>query len=365
MATTRIMPLHTGKGRSVARVLRDVKDYMENPLKTEGGELISSFECAPETADAEFLLSKSRYLALTGRNQGKRDVLAYHIRQSFKPGEITPEAANAIGYELAMRFTKGRHAFIVCTHTDKAHIHNHVVWNSTALDCERKFRNFIGSAFALRRCSDILCAEHGLSIIENPKPSPGRDYARHMFPVGRPPSHQDELRIAIDAALGKRPASFGDFLSLMQAAGYRWLYILGKLPKPRPPRHPILWEEVRKLRRFSEQIRLLCRYKIDTSEQLQAFSDSTKSRMDDLIRQRTKVQNKLRRAKDPEIIVALKAEKTALTEHIAPLRKNLKLAAGIAENTARMKEKMALVRQLELQEKQKTKIKTKKKEYTR
>lgn len=220
MATTRIMALHTGKGRSVAKALRDVTSYMENPLKTEGGELISAYECAPETADAEFLLSKARYLALTGRDQGRHDVIAYHIRQSFKPGEITPEEANRIGYELAARFTKGRHAFIVCTHTDRAHIHNHVVWNSTSLDETRKFRNFYFSAFALRRLSDTLCVENGLSIIENPKPSPGRDYARHMFPDGRPPTHQEELRAAIDAAFGQAPASFDDFLSLMRQVGY-------------------------------------------------------------------------------------------------------------------------------------------------
>jgi hypothetical protein len=127
MAATRIMPLHVGSGRSVAKALKSVADYMENPLKTENGELVSSYECAPQTVDAEFLLSKSRYASLTGRSQGKSDVIAYHTRQSFKPGEITPEDANAIGYELAKRFTKGRHAFIVCTHTDKAHIHNHIV----------------------------------------------------------------------------------------------------------------------------------------------------------------------------------------------------------------------------------------------
>lgn len=220
MATTRIMALHTGKGRSIAKALRDIADYMENPLKTESGELISSYECAPETADSEFLLSKARYLALTGRTQGQRDVIAYHIRQSFKPGEIAPEEANRIGHELAMRFTKGRHAFIVCTHTDRAHIHNHIVWNSTSLDEKRKFRNFYLSAFALRRLSDTLCVENGLSIIENPKPSPGKDYARHMFPEGRPSSHQDELRMAIDAALRQAPPSFDAFLSLMQKAGY-------------------------------------------------------------------------------------------------------------------------------------------------
>ena len=122
IATTRIMPLHTGKGRSLARALRDSVTYMENPLKTDDGEWISSYECDIETIDNEFLLSKHRYALLTGREQERGGVIAYHIRQSFKPGEVTPEEANRVGYELAMRFTKGRFAFIVCTHTDKAQV---------------------------------------------------------------------------------------------------------------------------------------------------------------------------------------------------------------------------------------------------
>jgi hypothetical protein len=215
MATTAIFPIHAGKGRSVAKAIRDVTDYMENPLKTEGGELVSSFGCAPESAETEFLLAKSRYHALTGRSQ-KSDVIAYHARQSFKPGEIAKEEANRLGYELALRFTKGRNSFLVYTHTDRHHIHNHLVWNSTALDCKRKFRNFIGSAFALRRCSDILCAENALSVIQDPKPSPGRDYGRYM---GRPPSFRDRVRAAVDAALSQSPQTFEDFLSLLREAG--------------------------------------------------------------------------------------------------------------------------------------------------
>lgn len=219
MATTRIMPIHIGKGRSVARALKDVADYMQNPLKTEDGELISSYECVPETAETEFLLAKSLYAANTGRDQGKRDIIAYHARQSFLPGEVTPEEANAIGYELAMRFTKGRHAFFVCTHTDRAHVHNHIVWNSTSLDHERKFRNFIGSAFALRRVSDHLCVEHSLSIVENPKPSRGNNYGKWLG-EDKPVSFQDRLRHAVDTALERRPATFDDFLSLVRAEGY-------------------------------------------------------------------------------------------------------------------------------------------------
>ncbi len=219
MATTRIFPLHTGKGRSVARALRDVTDYMENPLKTEDGERISAYECDAETADAEFLFSKAQYYSNTGRDQKRRDVIAYHVRQSFKPGEVTPEDANRIGYELAMRFTKGRHAFLVCTHTDRAHIHNHVVWNSTTLDCSGKWRDFFRSGRALRRLSDTLCVEHGLSVIENPAPGHGKHYGVWLG-GGRALSHKDTLRAAIDAALGGASSVFEDFLSLMREAGY-------------------------------------------------------------------------------------------------------------------------------------------------
>ena len=216
MATTRLMTIKSGLGRSVARALKDSIDYTENPLKTDNGEWISSYECDAGTADAEFLLSKQKYAALTGRDQGKHDVIAYHVRQSFAPGEITPGEANRIGYETAMRFTKVKFAFIVCTHTDKVHIHSHIIWNSTALDCTRKFRNFFFSAIALRRLSDQICLENGLSIIEKPGLSPGKDYGRYM---NRPPSFQDRLRASIDVALGQKPATFEEFLALLRSAG--------------------------------------------------------------------------------------------------------------------------------------------------
>jgi len=202
----------------VARALKDSIDYMENPLKTDNGEWVSSYECDARTADNEFLLSKHRYAALTGREQDRGGVIAYHVRQSFAPGEITPEEANRVGYELAMRFTKGKFAFIVCTHTDKDHIHSHIVWNSTALDCTSKFRNFLGSYFALRRCSDIICAEHGLSVIKNPEPSKGNTYGKWLGDR-RLPSFQDRLRTSIDAALNQKPATFEEFLDSLRGMG--------------------------------------------------------------------------------------------------------------------------------------------------
>ena len=120
------MPLHTGKGRKVGRAISDIIDYIKNPEKTDAGRLITSYECDSRIADAEFLFTKKRYADITGRQQ-ENDVIAYHFRQSFRPGEVTPEEANRIGVEFAQRFLKGRHAFIVCTHIDKAHTHNHII----------------------------------------------------------------------------------------------------------------------------------------------------------------------------------------------------------------------------------------------
>ena len=122
VATTRIIPLHVGERRSSGTAIRKVIAYTINPGKTEQGELITGYACDPHTADAEFLLAKREYLERTGRYRGKDDIVAYHLRQSFRPGEITPEEANRLGYELAKRFTHGNQAFIVATHTDKKHI---------------------------------------------------------------------------------------------------------------------------------------------------------------------------------------------------------------------------------------------------
>ncbi len=217
MATTRIIPMHLNKGKTLAQCLADRTEYGMNPDKTEGGTLISTFACEPETAVSEFALSKREYRELTGRVQ-ESDVIAYQVRQSFKPGEVTPEEANRIGYEFAKRFLKGRHAFLVCTHTDKKHIHNHIYWNSTALDCTRKFKNFIGSYRAVRRLSDLICAEHRLSVVENPQKH-GLSYNKWRGGHDKL-SNRDLLRMAIDAALEKQPGDFDALLALLKDSGY-------------------------------------------------------------------------------------------------------------------------------------------------
>ena len=217
MATTRIMPLHVGKGRTESRAISDIIDYVANPQKTDNGKLITGYACDSRTADAEFLLAKRQYIAATGRVRGTDDVIAYHVRQSFRPGEITPEEANRLGVEFAKRFTKGNHAFVVCTHIDKSHIHNHIIWSSVSLEYDRKFRNFWGSTKAVRRLSDTICIENGLSIVENPKLH-GKSYNKWLGDQAKP-SHRELLRVMIDRALEQNPADFDALLKLLSEMG--------------------------------------------------------------------------------------------------------------------------------------------------
>lgn len=219
MAATRLIPLHVNKGKTIAQSLGDRTDYAKNPEKTEKGELVTGYQCDPMTVDEEFMLSKRQYEQITGRRQ-KHEVIAYQIRQSFKPGEITPEEANRLGHELALRFTKGKYAFIVATHTDRAHVHNHIVFNSTSIDATRKFKNFWLSSFALQRVSDLICLENGLSVIA-PKPYKERtkrtEYLRRV-------KNRDVLCEDIDLILQKKPESIDAFLQELQQLNYEIKY---------------------------------------------------------------------------------------------------------------------------------------------
>jgi len=215
MAATRLIPLHENKGKTVSKCLKDRVDYAKNGEKTEDGEYVTAYECNPEIVDQEFYSARCEYLK--EHREIKRDVIAYQIRQSFKPGEITPEEANEIGRELALKFTKGRHAFIVATHTDRAHIHNHIIFNSVDLTGTRKFQNFFLSSFVIQRISDKLCLEHGLSVI---KPRPYKDREKRTeYP--RRKTYRDKICASIDEALSKEPKDFENLLKLLEEENYQ------------------------------------------------------------------------------------------------------------------------------------------------
>ena len=214
MAATRLIPMHTQKNCSIQKCIKDRTDYAKNDEKTNQGEFVSSYECDPKTVDKEFELSKSQYDLFSSSRKG--DIIAYQIRQSFKPGEITPEEANQVGYETAMRWTKGKHAFIVATHVDKAHIHNHIIYNSTTLDNKSKYHNFFLSSIALQKVSDLVCLEHGLSVIK-PRRYDERE-KRTVYPNRK--SIRDKIREDISLVMEKKPKDMDEFLKYLEELGY-------------------------------------------------------------------------------------------------------------------------------------------------
>ena len=218
MAATRIMSIHINKGKTARQCIGERLDYIMNPKKTDGGILVSTYACSPETAADEFMLFRQEYQANTGRTQ-ENEVIGYHVRQAFKPEEITPEEANEIGKELASRMTDDQFAYVVATHIDKHHIHNHIILCSTDLEGQHKYRDVKQSAKDLAQISDSLCREHSLSVIQNPQDKTVT-YDKWQGNQ-RKLTHRDELRMIIDTALRMQPDGFDALMQLLEDASCR------------------------------------------------------------------------------------------------------------------------------------------------
>ena len=235
MATTFIKPYKVSKGLSAVQTMKERFDYGLDPRKCTA---VSSYLCEPKTAHAEFMLAKNQYESITGRSAEKGQ-LFYQIRQAFPAGEVSVEEAQRIGYETAMRWTKGKYQFFVCTHNDKGHLHNHIYYNSTTEDSTKKFHNFIGSTFHVRRLSDRICMEHDLSVIVNPKQRSQSKFKHYgqWLGDGKKPTFQERLKIAIDSVLQEQPKDFDSFLSELSKLGYEHKWGRGGVLSFRSPEH--------------------------------------------------------------------------------------------------------------------------------
>lgn len=209
--------MHHNKGKSLHKSLEARIKYVLNPAKTDGGKYVATFQCAAETADAEWALAHRQYRDRTHR-KSEKGVIAYQVRQSFAPGEVTPEEANQIGVEFGHRFLMDKYSFVVTTHVDCDHIHNHILWNAVSLDGDRKFRDFYLSGQAVGRLSNQICLEHQLSVITDPKHR-GLNYGSWLG-ILKPKSQRELLREAIDAAIQKKPNSFDDLLTILEQDGW-------------------------------------------------------------------------------------------------------------------------------------------------
>ena len=161
-----------------------------------------------------------QYELNTGRKHKDNSRLLYHMRQSFKPGEVDPKTANRIGYELALEYTCGKHAFVVATHTDKSHIHNHIIFCAFNLDCDGKFRDSYFNYRDVARISDRICKEYDLSVIEVKHgwrdPYNEWEEKQGISKEDKEPTKQKQLENIIALCLEKQPKDFDQLLKMLK-----------------------------------------------------------------------------------------------------------------------------------------------------
>ncbi len=203
MAYTRIHAIKSTVGKSI--------DYICNPEKTDNMRLVSSYSCSPGSAEYDFRF------ALAGTRYGENKNLAYHIVQSFAPGEVSAEEAHQIGMELADKFLKGNYSYVIATHTDKASIHNHLIYCAADNVQHKKYEECTKNYYALRRLSDELCKEHNLSIIA-PTKNKGKSY-KEWKEIRAKNSWKERMRQDIDEAI-ETAVSYEDFLTQIREKGY-------------------------------------------------------------------------------------------------------------------------------------------------
>lgn len=210
MAITKIHPIKS--------TLKIALDYIMNSDKTDGKILISSLNCNPITAHLEFEQTKIEC-------NSKAKVLARHLIQSFFPGETTAEEAHQIGIELCDKILKGKYEYVLTTHIDKGHIHNHILFNNVSFETGKAYQSNKKTYHQIRNHSDNLCRKYKLSVIDEDYvkfkekyKTNGKSYKEYIeFKKGK--SWKHKLQIAIDHTINKAN-SYENFLKLMEEYGY-------------------------------------------------------------------------------------------------------------------------------------------------
>ena len=200
MAVTKIKPIKS--------TLKKALDYIQNPDKTDGKMLVSSFGCSYETADIEFGFTLSQALD-RGNN------LAHHLRQSFEPGEVDYEKAHEIGKQLADAVTKGQYEYVLTTHIDKGHIHNHIIFCAVNFVDYHKYVSNKRTYYGIRNISDRLCRENGLSVLVPEKGGKGKNYAVYK----KEKTAKAKLKLAVDTLI-PQVSDFEELLARLQAEGF-------------------------------------------------------------------------------------------------------------------------------------------------
>jgi predicted nucleic acid-binding Zn-ribbon protein len=206
MAVTKIKAIRGTLSKAIA--------YILNPEKTDEKLLVSSYGCASETAAREFEWTR-KIAEQKGMNPVR--IIARHVIQSFEVGEVTPELAHEIGKQFADEILGGKYEYVLTTHIDKDHVHNHLIFNAVDFVDYHAYKSYKRIYYDMREVSDRLCKENGLSVIP-PSQNKGMGYKEYTE-AKRGTSWKQKLKQTIDR-LVIAAKDYDDFLRLMQEAGY-------------------------------------------------------------------------------------------------------------------------------------------------
>ena len=300
MAYDKIIVIHSRLDRCL--------DYVQNDGKTDLGNAVD-YICDPVKAGFQTAINCTLDKSFLQMQETKRrwdkhgGILGYHIIHSYAPGEVTPEQAHEAGVEFARRLLGDKYEAVVCTHTDRDHLHCHIVFNSVSFMDGKKYRSDFKSYFHdLRGISNEVSRERGYSVIE---------------PDGKGASYA--------AWNAKKRGSF-------RALYLHYLYLLS--PRKRKPQK-IPFEtraEIRRAKQYRQQFMLLQKYRVDTKSELDMLSDALSNEMQILVDRRKELYA-LRREQPSE---PLNADIDALTAQLRPLRRELRLCGKIVEYSPRM-----------------------------
>ena len=400
--------------------LQQVLKYAENNEKTidknEKTMYVTGVNCKEETAYEEMRAVQSRFDKCTGN-------IAYHAYQSFKTGEVSPELAHKIGVELAEKMWS-EYQVVVATHFNTGTYHNHFVVNSVNMFTGKKFNCNKGAYYHFRELSDELCRQYGLTVIEKPLGKTPRsiyfaekrgeptkimlkkgyiindDYNRkyptirsindkkavRMYHLGEqylpkniankvehnPYYYQNRYMEFIHPKKKKQRYKVykykGKFKDISKMKGIDVLFLLlfhllGLLPKREnyKPLSPEMKQEVRKMERYSNEIRLIVTTKLKTTDDVKSYIIQTEKDIEDVTNLRQKYRNKLRNCTDDKVIEEYKEKRNECTTILNKYRKNLKTANYILEDTPKVKEVIKF--EMQMKELEKTDItKNKKKD---
>lgn len=201
------------KYKVIKENLEAVINYAMNGEKTENGILVSALNCLPKTAYRQMMLTKKNFHKENGR-------LGYHIIQSFKGNEVSPKKANEIGLELAQSLWGDKYQIVVCTHTNKDNIHNHIVLNSVSFVDGSKYHNSNVDIALLKETNDELCMKYGLSVLDTYKANKEKEIAqKRIANYNRNSGKMELIKNDIDEAISKS-RKYQDFINILSSQGY-------------------------------------------------------------------------------------------------------------------------------------------------